>query len=59
MTEKKFGVSPRSIEAQLPFMDKGTQERYRRNRARFDADQRSFELWAASGFSSATLLESE
>lgn len=51
--EEQFGVAPNSIESNLHRMPKDVQDRYRRNRARFDSDQAAMRDWARSGFISS------
>lgn len=48
--EKQFGIHPDSIDAKLHRLPKPVQERYRRNRRQFEAEQTLLLAWARAGF---------
>ena len=51
-SEEEFGISRNSVLANLAFMDKETQRRYRENKMRAEEDASSLEKWAANDFHS-------
>lgn len=51
---KKFNQEENSVDATLSKAPKKIRSKYRKNRAKFDADQRAMERWARDGATSGS-----